>query len=223
MIARPFSEFTHPTRSRTATTFSIAHGHSAAHPLSASCAHAGADGGWRDCEPVVRAQADLAGEPGIVVNMRDITDRKHAARTQALLASIVANSDDAIVSLEPDATPTSWNAGAERLFGYRADEVIRRRQDFLRLPDETGAIDDHVKKFAAGGGTERYETQRLSREGRVIDVAVTLSPFRDEPGALTGVASIARDVSADKRRRNWSGPAMRHSNRHASSRPFWPI
>jgi len=156
-------------------------------------------GEWLECEIVMRALPDLANEPGILVNVHDITERMRAARMQALLASIVASTDDSIVSMEPDCTLTSWNAGAERMYGYPADEVIGRRPDFMWMPEDASLIEAYVQKLAAGSGTQRYEIQRLRRDGRVIDVAVTLSPIRDERGGLTGVAGIGRDVTESKR------------------------
>ncbi|MBF6558816.1 MAG: PAS domain S-box protein [Candidatus Binataceae bacterium] len=152
-----------------------------------------------ECEIVMRALPDCGNDPGILVNVRDISERMRAARMQALLASIVASTDDSIVSMEPDCTLTSWNAGAERMYGYRADEVIGRRPDFMWMPEDASLIEACVQKLAAGSGTERYEIQRHRRDGRVINVAVTLSPIRDERGVLTGVAGIGRDVTESKR------------------------
>lgn len=117
---------------------------------------------------------------------------------QVRLAAIVDSSDDAILSKTTSGEITSWNPGAEKLYGYPASEAIGRPISMLIPPDRRGEeqmILDHVNR---GMPLEHYETQRLRKDGQVIDVSVTVSPLRDGRGTIVGASAIARDVSAQK-------------------------
>jgi PAS domain S-box-containing protein len=117
---------------------------------------------------------------------------------QARLAAIVATSDDAIVSKNLDGIILSWNAGAERIFGYTADEVIGKAILILLPPeraDEEAAI---LSKLRQGIRIDHFETVRVRKDGRRIDVAVTISPIRDSTGTIIGASKIARDISEQK-------------------------
>lgn len=118
---------------------------------------------------------------------------------EALLASIVESSDDAIVSKTLEGIITSWNRGAERLFGYTAAEAIGRPITIL-IPEDR--LDEEVmilSRLRRGERIEHYETLRRAKDGRILDISVTISPLRDESGVIIGAAKVARDISLQKR------------------------
>jgi PAS domain S-box-containing protein len=132
------------------------------------------------------------------VLFKDITARKQAEEARLRLAAIVASSDDAIVSKSLDGIVTSWNAAAERIFGYRAEEMIG--QSILRLlpanrQDEETLI---LERLRRGERINQFETVRRTKDGRLLDVAVTISPLRDARGVIIGASKIARDITARK-------------------------
>jgi PAS domain S-box-containing protein len=132
---------------------------------------------------------------GVVVVFRDVTDRRRADRDVHRLAAIVESSDDAITSKTLQGIILSWNSGAERMFGYRAEEVIGKPMTILfpddRLPEE----EDFLARIARGERVEHFETIRIRKDGQQIDVSVTLSPILNEESEIVGVSTISRDVS----------------------------
>ena len=118
---------------------------------------------------------------------------------QSRLAAIVESSDDAIVSKNLDGIVTSWNQGAERLFGYTAEEMIG--QPILRIiPRDLHAEEAEIlRKIRAGERTEHYETRRLRKDGEIVDVSLTISPVKDRAGNVVGSSKIAREISQRKR------------------------
>jgi two-component system sensor kinase FixL len=115
-----------------------------------------------------------------------------------LLAAIVASSEDAIISKTLDGVVTSWNGAAERIFGYTAEEMIGQPISILTAPghaDEMPLILDRIRR---GERIERYETERRHKDGRIIDVSLTVSPVRDEAGRIIGASKIARDITEAK-------------------------
>lgn len=118
---------------------------------------------------------------------------------QARLAAIVATSDDAIVSKNLDGIILSWNAGAERIFGYTADEVIGKSILILLPPERVDEETDILSKIRQGIRVDHFETIRVCKDGRRIDISVTISPIRDASGKIIGASKIARDVSEHKR------------------------
>lgn len=127
----------------------------------------------------------------------DISDRIEAEEAQARLAAIVESAEDAIISRMPDGTVTSWNRGAERLYGWTAEEMIG--QSFLRLLPDWEAIDAQEPFEEFDDQPKRFEAQRRRADGTQIEVAVSLSPTRDRQGAIVGVSSISRDITERKR------------------------
>jgi PAS domain S-box-containing protein len=117
----------------------------------------------------------------------------------ARLAAIVASADDAIVSNDLSGIITSWNAAAERLFGYSASEALGQHM-FLIVPEDRRAEEaDVIAALLDGTGVDHYETQRRRKDGALLDVSLTVSPLRDASGAIVGISKIARDVSIRKR------------------------
>ena len=136
---------------------------------------------------------------GVVLVFRDVSDRYKAERQAVLLSSIVASSDDAIVSKDLAGTITSWNRGAERMFGYTPEEMIG--SSILRIiptdrHSEEAAI---VSKLRRGERVDHYETIRCKKDGRLFDVSITISPLTDDEGNVIGASKIARDISEQKR------------------------
>ncbi|MEM7017186.1 MAG: PAS domain S-box protein [Pseudomonadota bacterium] len=119
------------------------------------------------------------------------------------LAAIVESSDDAIIGFQPNGVITSWNKGAEILYGYTADEVLG--QHILTAPfvpdhqQADNASTDFIKSLGEGNWITHYETERLHKNGSTLDVSLTLSPINNEQGQLIGISSIARDITERKR------------------------
>ncbi|HWL91294.1 MAG TPA: PAS domain S-box protein [Actinomycetota bacterium] len=129
------------------------------------------------------AQADLA------------LARNELLDSQRMLAAIVESSDDAITSLSLDGTFTSWNKGAERIYGYRAEEVVGRPMSMLVPAERRDDVPMFLERLANGESIEDYETGRQTKDGRTIDVSMTISPIKEADGRVIGGSTIARDVS----------------------------
>ncbi len=119
-----------------------------------------------------------------------------AALATARLAAIVDSSFDAIVSKNLASIVTTWNAGAERLFGYSADEMIGRSVLILIPPHVRDEEDRIIERVRQGERVETFETVRLRKDGSLVDVSLTVSPIRDAQGLIVGASKIARDISA---------------------------
>jgi PAS domain S-box-containing protein len=130
---------------------------------------------------------------------RDISERKRAEEARSRLAAIVASSDDAIVSKSLDGIIRTWNRGAERIFGYTAEEATGRHIALI-IPEDRRAEEDMVlAKVRCGDTVDHFETVRRAKDGRLIDISLTVSPIRDARGKVIGASKIARDISERKR------------------------
>ncbi len=129
----------------------------------------------------------------------DVTARRHADDTSRWLAAIVDSSDDAIVSKDLNSIITSWNAGAERLFGYKAAEVVGRPVTLLMPDARKNEEISLLERIRRGERIEHFETVRQRRDGTLFDVSLTLSPVKDASGRIVGASKIARDISDRKR------------------------
>jgi PAS domain S-box-containing protein len=134
-----------------------------------------------------------------VAFVTDITARKQAEEVQAQLAAIVDSSDDSIIGSTLDGTILTWNAGAERLYGYTAEEAIGRSVSMLIPPDRAGELARLVERMNRGERLSHYETVRIRKDGRPLDVAFTFSPIRNARGTIIGISAITRDISAHTR------------------------
>jgi PAS domain S-box-containing protein len=133
---------------------------------------------------------------GAVLVFRDITQRRHAEAASHLLASIVESSGDAIFSLDLRGIVTSWNKGAERIFGYRADEAIGQVDTIIATPETGDELPAMLERVARGDRIEHHRTVRQTKGGERIQVSVTLSPLFDGAGKITGASKIIRDITA---------------------------
>jgi len=138
------------------------------------------------------------GPPSFAGFVRDITEREKAARRNARLAAIIENSDDAIVSKNLHGIITSWNPGAERLFGYSAQETLGKPVAMLIPPERSDEEPAILARIARGETTDHLETVRIRKDGRKIHVSVTISPIRDSQGRIVGASKIARDTTERK-------------------------
>jgi PAS domain S-box-containing protein len=131
--------------------------------------------------------------------VQDITERIHDDVARARLAAIVDSSDDAIVSKTLDGVITSWNRGAERIFGYTPEEAVGRHITLI-IPDERRHEEDEVlSRLRRGQRIDHFETERRTKDGRLINISLTVSPVRDSSGRIIGASKIARDVTEKKR------------------------
>lgn len=133
-----------------------------------------------------------------VVHVRDITARKRAEQAMAWLAAIVESSQDAIIGKDLNGRIMSWNRGAERMYGYTPEQAIGRPISMLVPPDRAGEVHQILDKVRRGVPTTGFETIRLSKSGKALNVLLTVSPVRDEHGSLTGASILARDITAEK-------------------------
>jgi PAS domain S-box-containing protein len=129
----------------------------------------------------------------------DVTERKRAETSIARLAAIVESSDDAIISKDLNGTIKSWNRGAERLFGYAAEEVIGKSVTLLIPPDHVDEEAGILERLRRGESVEHYETVRRRKDGSLLDISLTISPIRDAQGRVIGASKVARDITEHRR------------------------
>jgi PAS domain S-box-containing protein len=153
------------------------------------------------------------------------TNADHVSSDLALLSAIVNSSDDAIVGKTTDGVITSWNQGAEHIYGYRPAEVIGQPMTKLCPPERTGEVREILAKISRGERVVHFETERRRKDGTTFPASVTVSPICDETGTIVGASSIARDISeqrelramADLRRR---ADELDRANRNLESFTF---
>lgn len=129
----------------------------------------------------------------------DVTGRRRSEETRAFLATIIESSDDAIIAMDLDGLILSWNKGSERLFGYRAVEIIGKSITLLLPPGLQVKEEQFLLRLQAGERIEHFETKRITRDGIQLDMSVSASPIRNDQGLTIGVATIARDITGRKR------------------------
>jgi len=164
---------------------------------------------WWDCV-VAPMRADGAPGAGAVTGLiavtRDITDLKRAEEEVARadiassrLAAIIESSDDAIVSKDLNGVIQSWNSGAQRIFGYTADEVVGRHISVLIPPERLSEEDEVLSRLRRGERIDHFETVRCAKDGRLLNISLTVSPVKDSEGRVVGASKVARDISERKR------------------------
>ena len=145
------------------------------------------------------AEARVGKEKGFIGIIRDITERKRTEAELSRLAAIVQSSDDAIVSKSLDGIILTWNAGAERMFGYSAGEMLGHHISILAPPDRPCEMSAILEKIRQGERVDHFETVRVRKDGGRIDVSVTISPVRSATGQILGAAAIKREITLQKR------------------------
>jgi PAS domain S-box-containing protein len=145
--------------------------------------------------PVRDATGTIIGASKIA---RDITEQRKAASAQAFLAAVVSSSDDAIIAKDLDGIIRQCNAATERIFGYAQAELIGQPVRILIPPERQSEEDDILARIRRGERLEHFETKRLRKDGRQLDVSLTISPIIDASGRIVGVSKIARDITAQK-------------------------
>ena len=170
--------------------------------------------------PVEISLSPVSTEKGMFVlsAIRDISDRKRIAeelrraneelhrRTaeqlgeyRSRLASIIDSSEDAIIGKGLDGIITSWNKGAERVYGYTPEEVVGKHISILAPSDRPDEIPEILKKIARGESVEHYESVRVTKDGQPLNVSISVSPLRDAKGEVVGASAIARDITAQRK------------------------
>jgi PAS domain S-box-containing protein len=146
-----------------------------------------------------RLRDDAGQTTGVMALVADITERKRAEAELSLLAAIVENSDDAILSKTLTGTIISWNPAAERLYGYREAEAIGQSVTILIPPDQPDEESRIIEQIKRGERVDHYETMRLRKDGTRVEVSITVSPVKDAQGQIIGASNIARDITERKR------------------------
>jgi PAS domain S-box-containing protein len=130
--------------------------------------------------------------------IRDISERKRAQEHRLQLAAIVESSNDAIIGKKLDGIVTSWNPGAQRMYGYTPEEVLGRPISILVPADRPDELPEILERLRAGERIDHYETRRVRKDGATIDVSVTISPIRSDTGQIIGASAVARDITERK-------------------------
>lgn len=156
------------------------------------------NGGWIWLETIGTNHLNTPGVNALVGNFRDITERKRDEEARSRLAAIVESSDDAIIGKDLNGVIQTWNKGAQKLFGYTAEEVVGRPVMIIIPPDRQREEDRILRQIRAGKGVEHFETVRRRKDGSLVDVSLTISPIRDSSGRVVGASKTARDITGRK-------------------------
>jgi len=151
--------------------------------------------------PVEISLSPLETEEGVLVSsaIRDVSERKRAEAALLRLAAIVESSDDAIISEDLNGVITSWNAGAQRIFGYAEGEAVGQSITIIIPPERLSEDADILRRLRAGEHIQHYDTIRVNKQGKKVDVSLTISPRKDSKGQVVGASKIARDITERKR------------------------
>jgi PAS domain S-box-containing protein len=135
---------------------------------------------------------------GAVLVFRDVTEHRRSVEARIRLAAIVESSDDGIIGSNLGGIITSWNAGAQRLYGYTAGEIIGKPLSLLVPSDHPDDVPAIMEQIVRGESLEHFETVRVGKDGARLDVSLTVSPIRNAEGKTVGASKIARDITARK-------------------------
>lgn len=159
----------------------------------------------------------LRDERGVIVRwlgtFTDIGDQKRAEETLTRLAAIVETSEDAIYSKDLEGFVTSWNRGAEKMYGYSANEMIGQHVSVLSPPERRNELGQMLEMLRRGESVDHFETVRLRKDATQVEVSVSISPIRSATGTITGASTIARDISE----RNRAAEALRKTEKLAAT------
>jgi PAS domain S-box-containing protein len=158
------------------------------------------DGKRRIIMPHPKPFFDAAGKVTGAVNMLvDITDHKNIEESNGHFAAIIESSDDAIISKTLESIVTSWNNSAERIFGYTAQEMIGFSITKIVPPDRLDEEPKILERLKRGERIDHFETKRLTKDGQLLDISLSISPIKNSKGVIIGASKIARDITAQKR------------------------
>ena len=132
------------------------------------------------------------------VNMAGPSHQTSPLPTEQLLSALVAGSDDAIISKDLNGTIMSWNEAAQHIFGYSPSETLGRPIAILIPPERRQEEETILRRLRAGERIHHFETVRVTKDGRLLDISLTISPIRDSAGVIIGASKIARDITAEK-------------------------
>ena len=159
-------------------------------------------------------ERDSAGDAGPLPGI-PATERQQVEQLTQMFAAIVESSDDAIIAKTLDGVITSWNRAAERIFGYAADEIIGRPISILKPPGHSEDVIQILEHIRHGERVNHFETKRCTKDGRIIDVSLSVSPIRDADGKISGPATTR---TASTRTTPWG--ATPSTSRAAGSTPW---
>lgn len=142
--------------------------------------------------PLHDASGRLVGAVNLLV---DTTDRRDAERAAQQLSAIIESADDAIIAKNLDGVINSWNAGAQRLFGYTADEAVGKPVTLLIPADRLGEEPEILRRIRAGERVEHFDTIRRRKDGSLVEISLTISPIRNAAGQIVGASKVARDIT----------------------------
>ncbi len=135
---------------------------------------------------------------GVSITLVDISERKQLDRDRAHLAAIVASSEDAIISHDLDGIITSWNAGAQKIYGYSATDIVGQPMTMLLAETQLDEWPGHLARLRRGDVISNFDISRTAKDARLIHVSLTISPIRDEKGKIVGASAVARDIAQRK-------------------------
>ncbi|MGA9904214.1 MAG: PAS domain S-box protein [Terriglobales bacterium] len=154
---------------------------------------------------VLSAIRDISDRKRIAEELRRANEELHRRTTEQLgeyrtrMASIIDTSEDAIYGKDLNGMITSWNKGAERIYGYTPDEIIGKHISILAPSDRTDEIPEILRKIARGETVDHFESMRLAKDGRTLNVSISVSPLQSAQGEIIGASAIARDITAQKK------------------------
>jgi PAS domain S-box-containing protein len=134
----------------------------------------------------------------VVIVYEDITERNRAEQTRRLLSSIIESTGDAVIAKDTVGMVISWNKAAEHLYGYTAAEMIGHSVSRIIPPDRVEEREKIFSRIERGESISNLETRRVRKDGRVIEVSVTISPITDDTGKVIGASTIARGIHPQK-------------------------
>jgi len=163
--------------------------------------------------PVLRRWFDVRVAPavnGVSILFQDISRRKQSEETLQRLAAVVESSEDAIIAKTLDGRISAWNAGAERLFGYSAEQILGQPVTTLMPADRRDEMHKVLERIKRGERVEHFETIRVKKSGESVPISLSVSPIKDGSGRIVGAAKIARDISERRRAEAEIFEAQRH-------------
>lgn len=153
---------------------------------------------WLECATRLAAPTNRTAKASIIAVSRDIDERKQSEESRALLASIVQSSSDAIIAKQLDGTITMWNPGAEKLYGYTADQMIGRNISKIIPPSRYKELENILAAVSRGETVNHFETRRVKIDGSTVDISLAVSPLFNDKGTVIGASAIGHDITARK-------------------------